>query len=284
MVFSQVIREAGFSCAFAPFTPANPGLRMDDRVFAEIPSPDERGVTLVPQVITRHPEAMRDFLSACRDRGFERVDLNAGCPFPMIRRRGRGSGLLANPALLERLVETGCNVLGPGKFSVKTRLGVERADEILKLMPMFNRYPLAVLTIHARTARQMYDGACDLQGFREAAAASANPVAYNGDVGTDPSLGTDPRVEGKICAFMVGRAFIREIGRRNDASRLLLSYIDACQEEMFGDRPVLGRIKELLAYWAEADNRWRRVWPLAKICRSVDEMKAIAGSLDRSAV
>ena len=286
--FSRQIREAGFSCAFAPFIPANPGLKISNRLFAELPSPSAGDIPLVPQVITRHPEAMRDFLSACRDRGFDRVDLNAGCPFPMIRRRGRGSGLLANPALLEKLVETGCEVLGPDKFSVKTRLGIERPDELLKLMPIFNRYPLAALTIHARTAKQMYEGSCDLQRFHEAAAASTNPSAYNGDVGTDPGelaswrvselasfKGTDPKASGNICAFMIGRAFIRNLAKREDASTLLLAYIDACQEELFGDRPVLGRIKELLAYWAGADGRWHRVWPLAKICRSVGELKEI---------
>ena len=274
--FSRPIREAGFSCAFAPFVPANPGLRISGRLFAELPSPSPNSLPLVPQVITRHPDAMRDFLSACRDRGFDRVDLNAGCPFPMIRRRGRGAALLANPALLEKLLETGCEVLGPGRFSVKTRLGVERPDELLKLMPVFNRYPLAVLTIHARTAKQMYDGSCDLPRFHEAAAASSNPIAYNGDVGTDPSnMGTDPKINCDICALMIGRAFIRNIGKRADAPELLSSYIDACQAELHGDRPVLGRIKELLAYWTEGDGRWRRVWPLAKICRSVAELKEI---------
>ena len=270
-VFSRQIREVGFAAAFAPFIPANPGLRVTDRLFAEIPSPVEDELPIVPQVITRHPDAMRVFLMACRDRGFSRVDLNAGCPFPMIRRRGRGSALLANPALLERLLETGCEAMGPGKFSVKTRLGIERPDELLKLMPLFNRYPLAALTVHARTAKQMYGGKCDVAAFCEVAASSTNPVIYNGDA--EPSTPSTRLLSTTL--LMIGRGFVRALGRREDSAELLAHYIDASGAELCGDRPVLGRIKELLAYWTEADDRWRRLWPMVKICRTVDELRAI---------
>ena len=173
--FAAPIREAGFVGAFAPFIPANPGLRVNDRLLSDL-LPVSTSLPLVPQVITKHPEAMRELLKGFRDRGFVRADLNAGCPFPMIVRRGRGSGLFRTPDVLERLVATGCEEMGPGGFSVKIRLGLERPDELLRLMPMLNRYPLAALTVHARTARQMYEGACDRAAFAAVCAASANPV------------------------------------------------------------------------------------------------------------
>ena len=267
--FSRQILEAGFSAAFAPFVPANPGIRVSDRLFAETPTPSEGGLAVVPQVITRHPDAMRVFLRACRDRGFARADLNAGCPFPMIRRRGRGSALLSNSALLEELLETGCEVMGPGGFSVKTRLGVERPDELLALMPVFNRYPLAALTVHARTAKQMYSGECDVERFREVAEASANPVAYNGDA--VPSA-VPP---GNVVAVMVGRQFVRGLGLRADSAELLMRYVEASRAELCGDRPVLGRMKELLSYWADSSPRWRRLWPTIKICRAVAELLGV---------
>ena len=183
--FAAAIKEAGFIGAFAPFIPANPGIRISDRLLSDLmPFPSVGAVshlTLVPQVITKHPDAMRELLKGFKDRGFRRADLNAGCPFPMIVRRGRGSGLLRSPETLERLLEVGCEEMGPGGFSVKTRLGLESADELLKLMPIFNRYPLAALTIHARTARQMYSGKCDTVAFEAACSTSSNPVIYNGD-------------------------------------------------------------------------------------------------------
>lgn len=280
--FAPAIRKAGFDGAFAPFIPANPGIRVNDRLLADL-QPGSSDLPLVPQVITKHPDAMRELLKGLKDRGFARVDLNAGCPFPMIVRRGRGSGLLRTPDVLERLMEIGCEEMGPQGFSVKTRLGLERPDELLGLMPMLNRYPLAALTVHARTARQMYAGACDQAAFAAICAASANPVIYNGDImvgrraPTPPRHGESPR-PADFCnciGIMVGRGFVRELGTRPDSAELLRDYIARSQAELPGDRPVLGRMKELLAYWAESSPRWHRLWPLVKICRSVEELLSI---------
>ena len=301
--FAPAIRKAGFDGAFAPFIPANPGIRVNDRLLADL-QPGSSDLPLVPQVITKHPDAMRELLKGLKDRGFARVDLNAGCPFPMIVRRERGSGLFRTPDMLEKLVETGCEEMGPGGFSVKTRLGLERPNELLGLMPMLNRYPLAALTVHARTARQMYVGACDQAAFAAICAASANPVIYNGDIkaikGFNGFMGLSG-VNGLnglsgfkglkdldgfsglkgldgfrgLKGLMVGRGFVRELGTRPDSAELLRDYIARSQTELSGDRPVLGRMKELLAYWAESSPRWHRLWSLVKICRSVEELLSI---------
>ena len=274
--FAPAIREAGFDGAVAPFIPANPGIRVNDRLLADL-QPGSSDLPLVPQVITKHPDAMRELLKGLKDRGFARVDLNAGCPFPMIVRRGRGSGLLRTPDVLERLMEVGCEEMGPQGFSVKTRLGLERPDELLGLMPTLNRYPLAALTVHARTARQMYAGACDRASFAAICAASANPVIYNGDIKAIKGLNGFKGVNGfkGLKGVMVGRGFVRALGARPDAAELLRDYIARSQAELPGDRPVLGRMKELLAYWAESSPRWHRLWPLVKICRSVEELLSI---------
>ncbi len=277
--FAAAIEEAGFIGAYAPFIPANPGIRVTDRLLSELmPFPSGGAVshfTLVPQVITKHPDAMRELLKGFKDRGFSRADLNAGCPFPMIVRRGRGSGLLRSPETLERLLAAGCEEMGPNGFSVKVRLGIERPDELLKLMPVLNRYPLAAVTVHARTARQMYSGECDHAAFAEVCAASANPVIYNGDLPSPPVLGNGFNGLKALTGLMVGRGFIRALGARADAVALLRAYIASSKTELCGDRPVLGRMKELLAYWAEGSSFWRRLWPVVKICRSVDELLSL---------
>ena len=272
-VFAEAIRDAGFVGAFAPFIPANPGIRVCDRLLADLkpfPRDVQPTLPLVPQVITKHPDAMRTLLRAFRERGFDRADLNAGCPFPMIVRRGRGSGLLRTPDLLEALLAAGCEEMGPGKFSLKVRLGVESPDDLRTLLPRINRYPLAALTVHARTARQMYEGEVDRARFAEILAESANPVIYNGDAELD-RLGDLP--DG-VSGVMVGRAFVRALGARADADALLRAYVARSREELCGDVPVLGRMKELVSYWC-AVPRWRRLWSVVKLCRTVDELLSL---------
>ena len=182
----------------------------------------------------------------------------------MIRRKGRGAGLLRTPDVLDRMLEVGCDEMGAGNFSVKTRLGQEHPDELFRLMPIINRYPLAVLTIHARTARQMYGGETDITAFEAVASTAKMPVMYNGDASV-----TDSAPAG--CALMVGRSFIRSLGGRADSRELLENYIEASSRELCGDAPVLGRMKELLSYWSQ-ESYWQRLWPSIKMCRSVAEL------------
>lgn len=262
-VFGAAIRESGFAGMYAPFIPANLGFRFSRRLFADI-LPDGDAAPeceLVPQVICKDPAALREWCKAVKDLGYVRADLNAGCPFPMIRRKGRGSGLLRTPDALERLLEVGCDEMGAGNFSLKTRLGVERPDELLKLMPAINRYPLAALAVHARTAVQMYDGEVDRTMFETVRTASQVPVVYNGDAEAIPPQR----------GVMVGRRFIRSLANRDDARELLSRYLEASRCELCGDAPVLGRMKELLSYWCR-EQAWRRLWPMIKICRNIEEL------------
>ena len=278
-VFTEQIREAGFTEAITPFLSANPGFDpLKDRELANI---SHRGtktqsatgnsvpsvalcdqIKVTPQFIGKDPASLRACLLRIKEAGYDTADLNCGCPYPMVRNKGRGSGLLRTPDVLENMVAVGCETMGEGKFSVKTRLGFDRNDELLALMPMLNSYPLRFLTVHARNARQMYGGECDWRAYEQAAKVAKMPVVPNGDIPFPPQ---------KIGEVMIGRSFIRYIGMRDDAKDLLAKYIDASLEELCGPSPVLGRIKELIAYWKDLP-RWKRLWPIVKIARSLDEL------------
>ncbi len=269
--FAPELAAAGFTEAVTPFISAMAGvdplkdreLRQEGRRKREEGKSEEvNSLRVTPQFIGKDPAALRCCLERVKSAGYDTADLNCGCPFPMVRNKGRGSGLLKTPDVLRQMLEVGCAVMGPGKFSVKARLGVDRPDELLKLMPLFNAYPLRFLAVHARTARQMYEGPCD-EAMRAAVEAVARvPIVRNGDLGLDAADG------------MVGRAFVRSLGARADARDLLLRYVAASAAELSGDRPVLGRIKELVSYWKDLP-AWRRTWQVLKICRTLDELRAL---------
>jgi hypothetical protein len=73
---------------------------------------------------------------------------------------------------------------------------------------------------------------------------------------------------------MVGRSFITKLGARSDAHQLLENYLNMSCEELSGDNPVLGRMKELLSYWS-AIPKWKRLWPMIKISRRVDDLRSV---------
>ena len=271
--FAEEIRAAGFTEAITPFITANAGYDpLRDRELANrtIEQSNNRTIRITPQFIGKDPVALRTCLEKVKVAGYDTADLNCGCPFPMVRNKGRGSGILRTPDVLRRMLEVGCEVMGAGKFSIKARLGVDRSDELLKLMPMINEFPLRFLTVHARTARQMYAGVCDAGGLEEVWKVAKVPIVYNGDV----EFPLSEKRRGRRFPVMIGRSFVRWLGTREDSGELLRRYIAASQAELCGDRPVLGRMKELISYWKDLP-RWKRRWDVIKICRTVDELKAI---------
>lgn len=261
--FADALAEAKFTEAVTPFISAMPGGDpLSDRELAA--GADGEKIAVTPQFIGKDPVELRRCIKRVREAGWKRFDLNCGCPFPMVRRKGRGSGLLADRDVLSRMLEAGCEEAGEGNFSVKVRLGIDRPDELENLMGVFNSFPLRHLAIHARTARQMYEGECDRAAFEKAAAAALVPVVANGDL---PVRAFD----GAGREAMVGRSFIRSLGERDDIGKFLCRYIELSRREFGCDRPVLGRIKELVSYWRD-NPRWKRRWNVVKICRSVDEL------------
>lgn len=287
-VFADVIREVGFTEAVTPFITANAGVDpLKDRELKPFASktsnlqPPTSNLLITPQFIGKAPESLRFCLERTKSAGYETADLNCGCPFPMVRNKGRGSGILRTPDVLRRMMEVGCEVMGPGRFSVKTRLGVSRPDELLKLLPMINEFPLRFLTVHARTAEQMYEGRCDVEMLGKVEKLCKVPLVLNGDIPLPNPSTKSAETLAKVDqtpkhpntqSLMIGRPFLRYLGERDDIGELLDRYVEASVEELCGERPVIGRLKELLAYWKDLP-RWNRRWQVAKLARSLAELR-----------
>ena len=266
-IFAAPIVNAGFREAITPFIPAMSGV--DPLKDPELKLKERSSLfplKVTPQFIGKDPVALRTCLERVKATGYDTADLNCGCPFPMVRNKGRGSGILRTPEVLDKMLAVGCEVMGAGCFSIKARLGVERKDELMSLMPIINRYPLRYLTVHGRVAKAMYEGEVDREAMMKIVEVAKMPVVLNGDITLDErSTGAE---------LMIGRAFIRSLGEREDIGYQLKRYIDYSRGELFGDKPVLGRMKELIAYWKELPE-WRRRWQVIKLCRTITELEDI---------
>ena len=96
------------------------------------------------------------------------MNLNLGCPSGTVTAKGKGAGFLAKPEELERFFD---EVFAAVKLpvSVKTRLGVKEPEEFERLLDIYNRYPIACLTIHPRVQKQFYKGTVHRDWFAWAA-------------------------------------------------------------------------------------------------------------------
>ena len=174
----------GFDRAVAPFIQLRQGQPLKPGELRQVAPEQNRSLRTIPQVLTNHAPTFAAALRELHDAGHDEVNWNLGCPYPMVAGRGRGSGLLPHPeridAILTQVLEK-----TPVRLSVKLRLGYRNPDEYLAVLERLNRHPLTEVTLHARTAGQMYTGTVDLGRTGQALALCRQPFGYNGDI-TDP--------------------------------------------------------------------------------------------------
>ena len=235
----------------------------------ELPLADSEAFTAIPQVLTKVPE---DFLWAarvCADRGYEEVNLNVGCPSGTVVSKGKGSGMLRDPEELDRFLDAVFTV-SPLPVSVKTRLGLENPEDFVRILEVFNRYPITELTVHPRVRKDFYKEPVREEWFRYAYEHSRIPLCYNGNIITkqqaDAISGTYPAVE----SVMIGRALIGDPGMlmpEGTSREVLKAFHDELVEEyirVFGSaRNAMFRMKEnwslLHKRFDDTDRLWKKL-------------------------
>ena len=171
----------GFDAAVAPFIPTLTAARFKRSHLKDVLPENNSAMPIIPQIIGNKPEDFIPLAQGLFDLGYETVNWNLGCPFPMVARKQRGSGLLPYPEKIEVFLEKTIPAI-PNRLSIKARLGRKKTDEILALLQIFNQYPLDEVIVHPRTGKQMYDGEPDLDMFEKCLEVSAHNTVYNGDI------------------------------------------------------------------------------------------------------
>jgi tRNA-dihydrouridine synthase B len=135
------------------------------------------------------------------------VDLNLGCPAPVVYRKGAGGGLLREPARVDAILGALRDAV-KGRFSVKTRIGFDSADVFDALLPIFARHALDLLTIHGRTVKEMYRSRVHYEFIARAVGELPCPVLANGNIYSAHKAAEVLRTTGAR-GLMIGRGVIR---------------------------------------------------------------------------
>ena len=199
----------GAALYVTPFVSPNGNFSFQRKELEELDPERNRGIPVVPQILTNRAEYFVWAAKECRSRGWEQVDLNLGCPSGTVTGKKKGAGLLRQPELLRQLLDGIFDALPDMKISVKTRIGWERAEEWPALLALLETYPICRLTVHPRVRTQFYKGTADREVFRWTAEHTALPLCYNGDVTTVRDL----REMGETFpddAVMVGRGLVAD--------------------------------------------------------------------------
>jgi len=135
------------------------------------------------------------------------VDLNLGCPAPVVYRKCAGGGLLREPARVDAILGALRDALSI-PFTVKTRLGFKDAAVFEELLPIFAKHRIDLLTVHGRTVAGGYTSEVDYTAIARAAAYLPCPVLANGNI-SSASQAAAILAETGVRGLMLGRGAIR---------------------------------------------------------------------------
>jgi tRNA-dihydrouridine synthase B len=160
---------------------------------------------LAVQIFGSEPRVMAEAARMVEAAGADVVDINFGCPVRKVTKTGAGATLLEEPERACRIVENVARAVDI-PVSVKLRRGLEDGSRAaLSVGPRLVEAGAASLTLHPRSAQQMYTGSADHSLTAELVELVDVPVVASGDVTSRVEAAEVLRTTG-CAAVMVGRA------------------------------------------------------------------------------
>ena len=194
---------------YAPFLSPPENRVLIKKKMAELAPEANPGAPVVPQLLAKDGALAAWMVGQLRQLGYTEVNLNFGCPSGTVTAKGKGSGMLRDLGKLDAFLAA-LFAEAEGPLTVKTRLGVEKPEEFAAVLEIYNRYPIAELTIHPRVMRQQYRGIADREAFAKALPECRMPVCYNGDLTTVEQLRALEADFPTVQSLMVGRGIIAD--------------------------------------------------------------------------
>ena len=235
--------------------------------------PDKNEAPLIPQLMAGSADELRRIAALFVEKGYTHADINMGCPFPLLARKRKGSGILAHPDLVQEMLQS-IQDIPELKFSVKLRLGWEQADEALALLPLLQQLPIEQIAVHARLGIQQYKGSVDMDAFERFYDACELPLFYNGDLNSAAEIQAIYTRFPKLKGVMLGRGLLGHPEMAAEASTGVLLTSDekrtrlkefhnelfnSYSELLQGDSQLLTKLKTIWEYLLpDADRKLKK--------------------------
>lgn len=164
---------------------------------------------VMPQLMVNNIDDFMLVADYVQSLGYDEINWNMGCPYPMVAKRNLGAGMLNDPEGVDRLLN---QVFSNStiKIGLKMRMGYESTEDIIKLLPIINQYPITELIIHARFAKQLYKPSVDLDRFEECLSISNIPLTYNGDINSVEDFRSLKQRFPSVTNWMIGRGLVTD--------------------------------------------------------------------------
>ena len=283
----------GFSSALAPFITAKRSHLFLERYLKEFTPPTQDQIPVIPQILTKDGDFFQSIAAPLALRGYKEINLNMGCPYPMALNQNKGAGLLPHIDLVDALLQQ-ISTRDDFQLSVKCRLGIDDPEEIFKLIPLFNKYPLKQVIIHPRTAKQMYKGNVNIDAFKECASQSQHPVIYNGDIFSIEDFQSLQNSLPDQQNWMLGRGavitptlpgeitdgiLLNNDERKNKFQQFHNDLLQTYSDRLSGEKHLLDRMVALWFFWSQGLPHGKKVMKRIKKLHGIGNYKEVVKNI-----
>jgi tRNA-dihydrouridine synthase B len=199
----------GFDLAIAPFISSKRDHTFKPKYVRDVLPENNTALPVIPQILSNIGEDFAALANYLFDLGYGSVNWNLGCPSRTVTSKKRGSGLLPHTDLIHIFLDDVFSGI-KGTISIKLRLGWSSADDIFRLLPVLNQYPMEAVIIHPRTGIQQYEGEVDLKAFEQCLSILKHPVVYNGDIRTYDDFKRLSYRFKNVSQWMIGRGCLAD--------------------------------------------------------------------------
>ena len=165
------------------------------------------GRPIIAQLIGNDPAALARSARELENYPVAGIDLNLGCPAPIVYRKCAGGGLLRFPERIDKILGVLRDSIRT-RFTVKTRVGFDNPDVFETLLEILAKHRPDMVTVHGRTVTEMYRPKVHHDLIARAAAVLPCPVLANGSVDSPENAADVLRITG-VRGLMIGRGAIR---------------------------------------------------------------------------
>jgi len=170
---------------------------------------NETGTPILAQLAGCDPTALVRDAEWLMGRNIAGINLNAGCPSPLVNRHGAGAGLLRELPQFRKVLQALRGVVPAGQFSVKFRTGWADEAELPPILDTIAAASPDMAMVHGRTRKDLYTaGTVRPENIRRAVLRLPCPVLGNGDIATAEQA---RKWVNELCpaGVMIGRGAVR---------------------------------------------------------------------------
>jgi tRNA-dihydrouridine synthase len=199
-------RYGGADVYYTEYFRVHQDSRLDPYILRSI-TENPTGRPVVAQMIGNDIPSLVRIAKELQQHDIVAVDLNLGCPAPVVYKKCAGGGLLREPERVDAILGALRDAVTM-KFTVKTRIGFDDPAVFDRLLPIFAKHNIDLLTVHGRTVMEMYRSAVHYDFIARAVDALPCPVLANGNV-SSADKAEEVLKQTNARGLMIGRGAIR---------------------------------------------------------------------------